>query len=198
MGAVVDDHKDFVAAAEAQNCSDPECTDPLHAHHHSRDDHLNDMQPNNEMHCTDPNCSDTSHSHWHNHSSDVATHGDPDDCTDTSHSHLHSHSSDVVTHAGIGALVFRARRPFHPSRIISVLQKLPIVRGVPSGQGGDNSDTDDSAKKTFQRVLRSKGFCWNADSNVKALYWSHVGCSFEMQCLGRWWATLPKQLVSNI
>ncbi|KAL3823846.1 hypothetical protein ACHAXA_004118 [Cyclostephanos tholiformis] len=71
---------------------------------------------------------------------------------------------------------------------------LPIVRGVPSGQGGDNSDTDDSAKKTFQRVLRSKGFCWNADSNVKALYWSHVGCSFEMQCLGRWWATLPKQL----
>jgi hypothetical protein len=32
------------------------------------------------------------------------------------------------------------------------------MHGVPSGQGGDNNDTEDSAKKTFQQVLRSKGF----------------------------------------
>lgn len=227
MGGVVDDHKDYVAAAEAHNCSDPECTDPLHAHdhshsrHHSRDDHINDGQSNNATDCTDPNCSDTSHSHSHSHSSDVVTHADPDNCTDASHSHSHSHSSDIttqadlddctatshshshshssdnVTHAGIGTYVYRARRPFHPSRLLSVLRKLPVVRGVPPGQGSNNNDTDDSAKKTFQQVLRSKGFCWIADSNVKALYWSHAGCSFEMQCLGRWWATLPKQLVSN-
>ena len=255
MGGVVDDHKDYVAAAEAQNCSDPECTDPLHAHdhshsrHQSRDDHTNDGQPNNAMDCKNPDCSDTSHGHSHSHSSDVVTHVDPDDCTDASHSHSHTHSSDmvsdavkyadpdkctdashshshthssdivtqadpndctdtshshshsqssdVVTHAGIGTYVYRARRPFHPSRLISFLQKLPVVRGVPPGQGGNNIDIDDSANKIFKRVLRSKGFCWTADSNVKALYWSQAGCSFEMQCLGRWWTTLPKQLVSN-
>ncbi|ACI64885.1 predicted protein, partial [Thalassiosira pseudonana CCMP1335] len=74
-------------------------------------------------------------------------------------------------HAGIGTFVYRARRPFHPARLLSILQKLPHA---------------------FRQLLRSKGFAWTADSNVKALYWSHAGSSFEMQCLGRWWATLPK------
>jgi G3E family GTPase len=73
-----------------------------------------------------------------------------------------------------------------------------VVRGVPTGQSKDDNDTDSSANKAFQRVLRSKGFCWTADSNIKALYWSHAGCSFEMQCLGRWWATLPKHMVRKI
>ena len=203
-GGVVDDHKDYVAAAEAQHCSDPECTNPLHAHdnshshHHSHDGHLDDGQSKNDAtHCADPECTDTSHSHSHSHSSKVVTHADPD-CTDTSNSHSHSHSSEVVTHADIGTFIYRARRPFHPSRLLSILQKLPVVRGVPTGQSMDDNDTDSSAKKAFQQVLRSKGFCWTADSNVKALYWSHAGCSFEMQCLGRWWATLPKQLVSKI
>jgi G3E family GTPase len=203
-GGVVDDHKDYVAAAEAQKFSDPECTDPLHAHdhstshHHSHDGHLDDGQSKNDAtHCADPECTDTSHSHSHSHSSEVVTHADTD-CTDTSHSHSHSHSSEVVTHAGIGTFVYRARRPFHPSRLLSILQKLPVVRGVPTGQSKDDNDTDSSANKAFQRVLRSKGFCWTADSNIKALYWSHAGCSFEMQCLGRWWATLPKHMVRKI
>jgi G3E family GTPase len=180
MGGVVDDHKDYVAAAEAQKCSDPECTDPIHAHshshshHHSHDDDPIDGQSNDATPCADP------------------------DCTDASHSHSHAHSSEVVGHAGIGTYVYHARRPFHPSRLLSILQKLPVVRGVPIGQSSDNNDMDIRTKKTFQQVLRSKGFCWTADSNIKALYWSHAGCSFEMQCLGRWWATLPKQLVSNI
>jgi len=47
-------------------------------------------------------------------------------------------------------------------------------------------------KKTFGNILRSKGFCWLADSHAAAMYWSHAGSSFEMQCLGRWWATLPQ------
>jgi G3E family GTPase len=203
-GGVVDDHKDYVAAAEAQKFSDPECTDPLHAHdhstshHHSHDGHLDDGQSKNDAtHCADPECTDTSHSHSHSHSSEVVTHADTD-CTDTSHSHSLSHSSEVVTHAGIGTFVYRARRPFHPSRLLSILQKLPVVRGVPTGQSKDDNDTDSSANKAFQRVLRSKGFCWTADSNIKALYWSHAGCSFEMQCLGRWWATLPKHMVRKI
>ncbi|KAL3779587.1 hypothetical protein ACHAW5_005420 [Stephanodiscus triporus] len=176
MGGIVDDHKDYVAAAEAQKCSDPECTDPMHAHdhshshHHSHDDDPFDGQSNDATHCADP------------------------DCTDASHSHSHGHSSEAVAHAGIGTYVYHARRPFHPSRLLSILQKLPVVRGVPTGESSDNDDMDIRTKKTFQQVLRSKGFCWTADSNIKALYWSHAGCSFEMQCLGRWWATLPKEL----
>ncbi len=40
--------------------------------------------------------------------------------------------------------------------------------------------------------MLSKGFCWCADSDDAALYWSHAGASLEIDCLGRWWATLPQ------
>ena len=218
MDGVVDDHKDFVTAAESQDCSDPDCTDPLHdhdhsshSHHHHDDSHSHDTTP-----CSDSECTDTSHSHSHSHSSDESACTDPDctdtthnhsnssaepactepDYTDASHSHSHSHSSDTVTHAGIGSFVYRARKPFHPTRLLSLLQMLPVVRGVPTYDSDSIDGVDEKVKEAFQQVVRSKGFAWTADSNVKALYWSHAGSSFEMQCLGRWWATLPKQQVS--
>ena len=40
--------------------------------------------------------------------------------------------------------------------------------------------------------MLSKGFCWCADSDDAALYWSHAGAMLEIDCLGRWWATLPQ------
>jgi len=184
--------------AEATGCVDTDCTDTSHGHSHS---HSSDAETTE---CADPDCTNTSHSHTHSHSYDAeaADCVDPD-CTDTSHSHSHSHSSSDAAaaslHAGIGSYVYRARRPFHPSRLLSILHKLPVVRGVPTTNlnGDDTSihdqNDDDSVNKVFKQVLRSKGFAWTADSNVKALYWSHAGTSFEMQCLGRWWATLPKQ-----
>ncbi|KAL7434104.1 hypothetical protein ACHAXM_003879 [Skeletonema potamos] len=172
IDGVVDDHKDFVKAADAQNCSDPDCTDESHGHSHSHGSHASHSSDEATT-CNDPNCSDESHSHEHS----------------------HNHSSEKTNHAGIGTYVYRARRPFHPTRLISVLQYLPVVRGVPKEEGQSGlSPMDDSEAKVFQKVLRSKGFTWIADSNVKANYWSHAGSSFELQCLGRWWATLPQNL----
>ena len=183
MGGLVDDHKDYVSTAEAKACTDDKCTNPLHAHDHSHSHHNSlvdhsDVGPESqsaEATCVDP------------------------DCTDTSHSHLHSHApnNDETIPAGIGTYIYRARRPFHPLRLLSILQMLPVSRGIPKDRNSDNIDRDNSAKETFGQILRSKGFAWTADSNVKALYWSHAGCSFEMQCLGRWWATLPKRQVSS-
>mmetsp|Transcript_7188 Transcript_7188/g.10599 ORF Transcript_7188/g.10599 Transcript_7188/m.10599 type:complete len:624 (-) Transcript_7188:39-1910(-) len=196
IDGVVDDHKDFVKAADAQNCSDPDCTDESHGHSHSHShgSHSSDESTT----CTDPDCSDETHSHEHshNHSSESTTCTDPD-CSDETHSHEHSHdhSSEKTTHAGIGTYVYRARRPFHPTRLISVLQHLPVVRGVPKEEGQSSTRvTNDSDAQVFKQVLRSKGFTWTADSNVKANYWSHSGSSFELQCLGRWWATLPQDM----
>ena len=200
IDGVVDDHKDFVKAADAQKatCADPNCTDETHSHEHSHNHATVD-----ESICTDPDCNDESHNHEHSHTHATAegsTCTDPN-CTDDSHTHEHAHShsssssENKTTHAGIGTYVYRARRPFHPTRLISVLQHLPVVRGVPSETIGESGlEVEESASKVFKQVLRSKGFTWTADSNVKALYWAHSGSSFELQCLGRWWATLQKDL----
>lgn len=193
IDGVVDDHKDYVNAADSNNCSDPECTNPLHHHDHSshahhHDKHLDPVQQSTV--CNDPECHDHSHSHSHlvgEHQSNVCNDAN---CNDHSHSHSHQTEESQSTHAGIGSFVYRSRRPFHPERIMSVIAKLPIVRGLPD----DVQDVglDRETTNALQQVIRSKGFAWTADSNVKALYWSHAGTSFEMQCLGRWWSTLPR------
>jgi len=42
-------------------------------------------------------------------------------------------------------------------------------------------------------ILRSKGFIWLANSHIAANYWSHAGFSYDVKCLGRWWATLNRE-----
>ena len=175
IAGIVDDHKD---AVHAVTCDDPDCTDPGHAHAVS---HQEEAQ--------DPDCAETSHSHTHEHGCN-----DPD-CADESHSHSHSHSHAMSNDVGIGSFVYRARRPLHPARLLAFLRNLPVQRGIslePS-TGDVSISLMGTARQSLQRVLRSKGFAWCADSHVSALYWSHAGTSFELSCLGSWWATLPKE-----
>lgn len=179
---VVDDHKDAVQAAlahahdhelkdhvGASHEHSHECNDPSHSHSH---DHA----------CNDPSCTDPSHAHEHAHSHEAC---DDPLCMDTSHSHDHNHFD-------LGTYVYRARRPFHPSRLVSFMRHLPISRGLPDAPG-DELAVSEAAHTVLQRVLRSKGFVWCADSNVAAMYWSHAGTSLDYSCLGRWWATLPRE-----
>jgi G3E family GTPase len=106
-----------------------------------------------------------------------------------SHSHAHEH-----VHAGIGTFVYRARRPFHPGRLLSFLRHLPVSRGLPSEDEDEaRVSVPESTKSVMQRVLRSKGFIWCANSNLAAMFLSHAGTSVELSCLGRWWATLNRQ-----
>ena len=198
QAGVVDDHKDAVEAAAviidrsldvthaASDCQDPDCTDPNHSHSHSHD---------HSASCNDPDCTDESHSHAkadashsHSHSHAEEACNDPD-CTDPSHTH------EPAPYAGIGSFVYRARRPFHPKRLTSFLGYMPVSRGVPDQEEAEAVDLTESAKATLKNVVRSKGFTWCADSHTKALYWSHAGSSMDMQCIGAWWATLPRDQV---
>ena len=204
---VVDDHRDSIKAAEQSfiiestatnkdNCDDLECTDTSHGHTHAH---------NHE--CKDEDCTDSSHSHnhddhqsttdsnSHDHTHDTAC-NDPI-CTDTSHSHSHDHQqSSTLDQLGIGSFVYRARKPFNPQRLTAFLRCLPISRGLPEQNDNEKPiENFEDAKRALCTVVRSKGFLWLADSNVAANYWSHAGSSFEMQCLGRWWSTLPRPQV---
>jgi G3E family GTPase len=209
ISGAVDDHREYVAAAlqsttttAESHCNEPACTDPTHthAHSHNHDEPAISMHSHSHSHdhdCADPTCTDESHSHSHSHEhkEDAGACADPT-CNDPGHSHVHSHQSNHSgsAHAGIGTFVYRARRPFHPGRLIRFLHHLPIVRGVPDAEevGASSLTVSKDAKETLQSTLRSKGFCWSADSHDSAMYWSHAGASFEWMCLGQWWATLPR------
>jgi G3E family GTPase len=216
---VVDDHRDFTRAVDKTievvddpECSDPGCTDPTHGHSHSHSHDCAEPDCTDSSHshshdnaCSEPDCTDSSHSHSHDHAcsdSDCtdASHSHSQDhacsepdCTDSSHSHSHSHSTIKTSHEGIDSFVYKARRPFHPARLVSFLRYLPVVRGIPEGSDTEASVTiSANAQKVLKATLRSKGFVWCADSHNDALYWSHAGACFELSCLGSWWATLPR------
>jgi G3E family GTPase len=198
MGAVeagvVDDHRDAVQAAGSEHrheahahshsddCADPACEDTSHSHSHAHD---------HEEKCEDAACTDPSHDHSHD------SHAHEEKCEDTActdPSHDHSHAGHAHAHGGIGTFVYRARRPFHPRRLVSFLRYLPVSRGLPPvGEDEPQLSIPKSTHDTMRLVLRSKGFAWCADSNLAAMFLSHAGSSVELNCLGRWWTTLDRK-----
>ncbi|MEM7518354.1 MAG: GTP-binding protein, partial [Planctomycetota bacterium] len=71
---------------------------------------------------------------------------------------------------GFGSFVYRARRPFHPTRFMTFLQS-PLMR----------------------RVLRAKGFAWFATRpRVRALVQT-AGTQAMVVPAGTWWALLPEE-----
>ncbi len=69
---------------------------------------------------------------------------------------------------GIGSVVFRARRPFHPQRFWNFIH---------TERPG---------------LLRSKGYFWLASRNDMIGLWSQAGGSAEYRPAGFWWAAAPK------
>ncbi|MCS6870349.1 MAG: zinc metallochaperone GTPase ZigA [Anaerolineae bacterium] len=70
---------------------------------------------------------------------------------------------------GISSFVYRARRPFHPQRLMDFLE----------------SDA-------FDNVLRSKGFFWLATRHNTVGVWSQAGQVITTESGGTWWAATPR------
>jgi len=69
---------------------------------------------------------------------------------------------------GIGSMVFRNVRPFHPARFWNFLHEY-----YPAG------------------ILRAKGLFWLASRPDDALNFSQAGGSFRMEKAGVWWNSMP-------
>lgn len=70
---------------------------------------------------------------------------------------------------GIHSFVFKARRPFHPTRLMAFFQS-------------PEADT----------IIRSKGFFWLASRFEEALQWSTAGNIAQVNPAGQWLAAIPK------
>jgi G3E family GTPase len=72
---------------------------------------------------------------------------------------------------GISSFVYRARSPFHPARLWTLLHDPALWQGV----------------------LRSKGFFWLASRMDVTGLWSQAGSSASCEAAGMWYAALSKE-----
>ncbi len=70
---------------------------------------------------------------------------------------------------GISNFVYESRVPFHPDRLYKIFSK------------------------EWPGVIRSKGLFWLATRLQMAGYWSQAGAMCQNQCLGFFWATVPRE-----
>jgi len=81
---------------------------------------------------------------------------------------LENEHTPVTEEYGIGSMVFRSTKPFHPERFWNF-----ATSGFPAN------------------FIRSKGLFWLASRPSQALIWSSAGGSPKTYSAGVWWASMP-------
>ena len=70
---------------------------------------------------------------------------------------------------GVRSTVFKSRVPFHPARILSLIQESDLMKGI----------------------IRAKGFFWIASQPAISILLSVAGSQSKFDKAGVWWAAIP-------
>ena len=132
--------------------------------------------------------------------------------------HHHHPSSSVAGRKseadeyGISSFVYRARRPFHPERLLDFINThLASISGGDDEEDEDEDEDEEKEKEKEEesekqggasstphppvekpRIIRSKGFFWLASRPRECMVWSQAGGLFSLTPGGPWWADTPK------
>ena len=87
---------------------------------------------------------------------------------------------------GVSSLLFRAQRPFHPTRLQAMMKAMlggddSADEGTEGDSGSEGGTAQKRADDGFAGVLRSKGQVWLANAHGTAFTWHSAGHVFSLQ-----------------
>jgi G3E family GTPase len=106
---------------------------------------------------------------------------------------------------GFFSFVYRARRPFHPTRLRNFLDKLFILEepwnnfmkkieyDIVNSPSSSLQFPEKNNSGQYGSILRSKGFCWVASRNSTMIEWNHHGCRLELSPVMEWYSRSPEK-----
>ena len=95
---------------------------------------------------------------------------------------------------GVSSFVYRADKPFHPTRL---LEKLDTVLYFGTSWSKGQVEVDEARSKTmeanFGNILRSKGYCWIAGLDGVMGEWHQSGRIITINPVRPWYAVIPEE-----
>jgi len=79
---------------------------------------------------------------------------------------------------GVSSVVFRADRPFHPKRLVKVIDEF---ENATSDEVSEAKEAAEASSSPFEGVIRSKGRIWIANALSYGFMWHSAGYQFELE-----------------
>ena len=107
-----------------------------------------------------------------------------------------NHTGGEIDEYGVGSLVYRARVPFHPGRLVAFMNDIMYFRSawldMPIEQRSALSDQKHKIMvERYGMILRAKGFCWLAGEDSTLYSYAQSGRLCELREAMQWYATIP-------
>ena len=107
-----------------------------------------------------------------------------------------NHIGGEVDEYGVGSIVYRARAPFHPGRLVAFMNDIMYFRSAwlemtVEKRAALSDQKQQVMLERYGNIFRAKGFCWIAGEDSTLYSYAQSGRLCELRDTMPWYAVIP-------